>query len=122
MSNLARKLQQQQQEQKHSQPLHPPKKQSVKQTRISPGESVLWIALALMACFGGVKIINNEAQIDQVNRDVQKIQTSIHEQSKVNEDLKVQVGELSTYERIWQKAKERGLLLDENNVKVVQER
>lgn len=120
MSNLARKLQEQQQVQRQSQPLQKPKTEYVRKTRISPGESILWMALVLIICIGGVKIITNAAVIDQANRDVQNIKTTIQEQKKVNEDLKVQIGELSTYERIWQKAKERGLLLDENNVKVVQ--
>ena len=39
--------------------------------------------------------------------------------SNENVGLKVQVGELSTYERIWQKAQELGLTLNEKNVKVV---
>ena len=42
------------------------------------------------------------------------------EQQKVNSDLEVQVSELSTYERIWEKAKQLGLTLNEDNVKGVE--
>ena len=38
---------------------------------------------------------------------------------KQNNELKLQVTELSAYDRIWTKAKELGLKLNENNVKVV---
>lgn len=40
---------------------------------------------------------------------------------KANNDLKLQVSELSTYERILEKAKELGLNLKEKNVKVVEQ-
>ena len=52
---------------------------------------------------------------------MQQFQTSIEEQEKRNRDLYVQAKELSTYERILAKAKELGLTLNENNVKVVQD-
>jgi len=32
----------------------------------------------------------------------------------------MQIGELSAYDRIWEKAKEMGLKLNENNVKAVE--
>ena len=41
--------------------------------------------------------------------------------TKKNNDLNVQVSELSSYERIWAKASELGLTLVDNNVKVVQD-
>ena len=51
--------------------------------------------------------------------EIQKIESEIQDITKENVDLKVQVSELSTYERIWEKAKEFGLTLNEKNVKVV---
>ncbi|RUQ30620.1 cell division protein FtsL [Peribacillus cavernae] len=82
---------------------------------------MLLCALALSIALVGVKIVSNQSNIYQTNKDIQQVEASITEQVKVNNDLKVQVGELSTYERIWKKAAELGLMLNENNVKVVQE-
>jgi cell division protein FtsL len=81
---------------------------------------VLGLAFAGMVCFGAIHMISNQSQIYQVNKQIQQVQTSIKEQQKVNSDLNVQVSELSTYERILAKAKSMGLVLNENNVKVVQ--
>ena len=54
-------------------------------------------------------------------KQIQQADASIQEQTKVNEDLKVQVKELSEYERLWKKAEEFGFKRNENNVKVVQQ-
>ena len=99
----------------------PYKRLLYEKSKISIGELVLLCALALMVSIVGVKIISNQAAIYQVNKEIQQADASIQKQAKVNEDLKVQVKELSEYERIWKKAEEFGLKRNENNVKVVQQ-
>lgn len=119
MSNLARKFQQQQQVERTV------KEQSHVKTKkhwLTPGEKIIGVVFTGLFCFGAVHLISNQAEIYQVNSDIQEVQASIKEQEKVNSDLKIQVSELSTYERIWEKAKEMGLVLNENNVKVVHEK
>ncbi|WHY02284.1 cell division protein FtsL [Neobacillus sp. DY30] len=119
MSNLARKFQQQQHVERTVQ------EHSIVKTKkhwLTPGEKIIGIVFTGLVCFGAVNLISNQAEIYQVNREIQEIQTSINEVEKVNSDLQVQVSELSTYERIWEKAKEMGLVLNENNVKVVHEK
>lgn len=118
MSNLARELEQQKRHKNLV--VQEPKKAIVKKSWLTPGEKLLGLAFAGIVCFGAVHIISNEAKIYQANKDIQEIQTSIKDQQKVNGDLQVQVNELSQYERIWNKAKQMGLQLNENNVKVVQ--
>ncbi len=119
MGNLARKYQQQQQvvpteqEQRNGNP---------KKYLLTPGEKILGLAFAGMVCFGAIHLISNQAEIYQVNKDIQDVQTTMKEQQKVNSDLQVQVSELSNYQRIWDKAKKMGLALNENNVKVVQQK
>ncbi|PLS16838.1 cell division protein FtsL [Bacillus sp. M6-12] len=81
----------------------------------------LLLLLTLLIAAAGVKIVSNQSAIYDTNKDIQKMESSIDEQVKVNNDLEVQVSELNTYERIWKKAAELGLMLNENNVKVVQE-
>lgn len=119
MGNLARKLQQEQQ-QKQQQVQSP---EIVRKNRfgISPGEKILGITFCAALCFGAVQIISNQASIYEINKDIQETTSLIQTQTKINADLGMQVEELSTYERIWAKAKEIGLKLNENNVKVVHE-
>ncbi|QNG58879.1 cell division protein FtsL [Metabacillus idriensis] len=121
MSNLAVKIQQQRQEQ-HKQ--MPEQQQSVVITRrptITVGEKVMIVAFLSLLLFAAVQIVSNSVTVYQSNIEIQKIETKIQDQQKINSDLTVQVKELSTYERIWAKAKELGLTLNQNNVKVVNE-
>lgn len=117
MSSIAKRIQEQQQseQQKTVQTV------VIHKAKISFGEMVLLCVLALAIAFAGVKIISNQSAIYQTNKEIQQTETAIDEQIKVTNDLAVQVDELSTYERIWKKAAELGLMLNENNVKVVQE-
>lgn len=122
MSNLARKLQQ---EQEHNRRYHKektPKKSKVTKSWFSPGEKILGLLFGVALCIGGIHIITNQATIYNMNKSIQETENSIQEQKKVNNDLKMQVSELSTYDRIIAKAKDLGLKLNENNVKVVQEK
>jgi cell division protein FtsL len=116
LSNLARKYQEQQQTEQKVQ-----KKSQIriKKSWLTPGEKIIGLAFAGFVCFGAVHIISNQAEIYGVNKDIQIIETKVSEQQKVNSDLQVQISELSAYDRIYKKAKEMGLIKDENNVKVV---
>lgn len=118
MSNLARKLQQENQhqmEQKQS------NKKVIKHSKsfISPGEKVLGIVFAAMICFGGVKIIGNQSEIYQVNKDIQVAESSITKMEKSNKELDMQVKDLSSFERIRDIAEKLGLDFSKDNVKVV---
>jgi cell division protein FtsL len=120
MSNLARELQEQQKEQQ-TQDIQK-QKRAVKKSWLTPGEKFLSLAFAGLVCLGAIQMISNQAKIYNVNEDIQQVQSSIKDQQKVNGDLKVQVSKLSNYNRIADKAKKMGLELNENNVKVVQEK
>ncbi|MCM3768023.1 MULTISPECIES: cell division protein FtsL [Bacillaceae] len=119
MSNLARSLGQQQ---RVEQTVHQGREVKIKKSWLTPGEKIIGVAFAGIICFGAVHLISNQAKIYEVNQEIQAIEAQVKEQKKVNSDLKVQVSELSTYERIYEKAKQMGLVLNENNVKVVQEK
>jgi cell division protein FtsL len=120
MGNLARSLQHQQQHEMQKEVQKQQREEKKSSLWLTPGEKVLGLAFAGMVCFGAIHIISNQSHIYQVNKQIQQVQSSIKEQQKVNSDLNVQVSELSTYERILAKAKKMGLVLNENNVKVVQ--
>jgi cell division protein FtsL len=122
MSNLARKyqLEKQFEHQKDGQAQYFPVKE--KRFSLTPGEKVLGVLFGLMVCFLAVQMISAQASIYETNKEIVSLDIAIGEQEKVNNDLKMLVSELSTYERIWEKARELGLKLNENNVKVVQDR
>jgi len=117
MSNLARKLQEEQKRQTVQAP------QKIKKTDswLSPGEKILSIAFCATLCIGAVHIISNQAAIYELNKDIQNTSAQLEDQQKINNDLKMQVGELSTPDRIRSMAEKLGLKLNDNNVKVVQE-
>lgn len=121
MGNLARKLQQEQQQKSLQKQMNAPKPAKSNKYGLSPGEKILGLTFCVALCFGAVQIVSNQASIYEINKDIQETSALIQTQERVNADLGMQVEELSTYERIWAKAKELGLKLNENNVKVVQD-
>ncbi|MBO1510523.1 cell division protein FtsL [Metabacillus bambusae] len=122
MSNLAMKLEQQRQEKQQQQ--HMPVSEPIiikRRASITNGEKILMILVVGLFIIGAVNIVTNSYTVYQANIEIQKTEAKIEEQTKLNSDLHVQVEELSTYDRIWEKAKDLGLKLDQNNVKSVQE-
>ncbi|BBW96801.1 hypothetical protein GsuE55_16340 [Geobacillus subterraneus] len=89
--------------------------------RLSLAEKLLFVSFFLFVVYAAVHIVANQVRLYELNRHVQQLEATIGEQKKANNDLYVEVQRLSAYERILQKAKELGLSLDENRVKVVQE-
>jgi cell division protein FtsL len=122
MSNLARELEHQQRQQEQQMQEIQKQKRAVRKSWLTPGEKFLSLAFAGLVCLGAVQMISNQAKIYKVNEDIQNVQSSIKDHQKVNSDLKVQVSKLSNYNRISDKAKKMGLELNENNVKVVQDK
>lgn len=108
-------------EQRH--PAAPPSPKPRRKQRFRPSlaEKLLFMLFFLFVFYAAVHIVSNQVRIYELNKGVQKLEASIDEQKKENNDLYVEVQRLSAYERILQKAKELGLSLNENHVKVVQE-
>ncbi|ANB58777.1 cell division protein FtsL [Anoxybacillus sp. B7M1] len=119
MSNTAVKVQEKQQQHSSVRPQTKPKRKL--KLRLTLGEKIVLFSFLLFAFYSSVKIISNQVTIYQVNKHIQQLEGTMDEQKKRNNDLYVEVQQLSTYERILEKAKELGLTLNENNVKVVQE-
>ncbi|MBN8191560.1 cell division protein FtsL [Bacillus sp. NTK074B] len=122
MSNLARNYEQQKVEKSYqSVQARPQRLNEERRSVVTPGEKILVAIFAMVFCFLAVQIVSTQAAIYDVNKEVQNVETTIEKQEKANNDLKLQVSELSTYERILEKAKELGLNLKEKNVKVVEQ-
>ena len=63
--------------------------------------------------------IQVQSEVRSTSTDTYGLEKKIDATAKENTDLSIQVSELSTYERIWEKAEELGLKLNEQNIKVV---
>ncbi|MEK4093460.1 cell division protein FtsL [Viridibacillus sp. FSL R5-0477] len=86
---------------------------------LSKGERVLLVAMVTIIALLSVMNLNTQSAINTTSVEIQNIENKIDETKKQNAELSIEVSELSTYERIWNKAKELGLKLNEKNVKVV---
>ncbi|WP_165820751.1 cell division protein FtsL [Pueribacillus theae] len=94
----------------------------VEKGRITKGEVVLLAILAITFFLASVFVISNYSSINSINRDIQAVQTEIDAKTRENQDLELQVTELSDPDRIFNIAKnELGLELNEENVKVITE-
>lgn len=107
-----------------SQPMTPyvpaERKQKKRSTRIfTKGEYMLMIFFCAIVAGFAVMLLNTQSTIQATHKEIQAIESKIEETKKENTDLSIQVSELSTYDRIWEKAKELGLEFDKQNVKVV---
>ena len=101
-------------------PQETPVRQPVRKKKlVTKGEKILYASFLAMSIFSSILIIQNESSIRTATLEIQSIEQSAEEVQKQNSDLRVQIGELSTYERIWSEAKSLGLTLNEQNVKVV---
>ena len=93
----------------------------IRKRKITAGEKILYVMLAIFLFAVSVKIIANQYSLYVLNKEIVTTENAVEEQTKVNNDLNVEISELSRYERIWERASKLGLTLDENNVKVVQD-
>ncbi|ALC86150.1 MULTISPECIES: cell division protein FtsL [Bacillaceae] len=102
-------------------PEQPQIKKPTKQAKkiLTKGERFLLIGLLSAVTILALMIIQTQTAVRSTNADIQLMEKQIDNVSKENTDLSIQVSELSTYERIWKKAEELGLKLNEQNVKVV---
>ena len=90
-----------------------------KKKRLMVGDYILFAVFALGLVLFTSVALQKQAAVASLNKENHKISMDIEKIEKENEELTIQVGEKSTYERIWQTAKERGLNLNEGDVKVV---
>ncbi|MBS4217846.1 cell division protein FtsL [Bacillus sp. FJAT-49711] len=118
MSNLARKHYQQHIE--TQQPTQVQVKTIRRHAKITPGEKFLSILLVAFVIVMAVQIISAQTKIYEVNKNIEDVKSAIFEQQKINGDLESQVKELSSNERVMKIARKSGLDLDENNVRVVE--
>ncbi|MBM7701767.1 cell division protein FtsL [Metabacillus iocasae] len=121
MENVAYQVKENQHQHQHQEQKQSKRILKKQRRRISIGEKFIYVGFFAMLLFGAVQIVSNQAALYGVNANIQELEGQIDQQERVNNELKLEVVELSTYERIWTEAKKLGLDLNENNVKVVKD-
>ncbi|MBY0598425.1 cell division protein FtsL [Bacillus bingmayongensis] len=117
MTNLAVKYKQQQ-VQEHVQSQAPQQKVQPKaKTKITRIEKLLYVAFIGFLLYACVAFIGNKAGLYQVDAEAAKIENTIVNQQKTNQELQAEVEKLKRYERVAEIAKKHGLEINANNVK-----
>lgn len=88
-------------------------------SRVTKLEKLLMIGMVAVITVIAVMNLNVQSSINSTTVEIQKTENNIDDVKKQNSELSMEVSELSTYDRIWKKAKAMGLKLNEKNVKVV---
>lgn len=88
-------------------------------SRVTKLEKLLLIGMVAVITVIAVMNLNVQSSINSTTVEIQKTENNIDDVKKQNSELSMEVSELSTYDRIWKKAKAMGLKLNEKNVKVV---
>ncbi|KAB8138646.1 cell division protein FtsL [Gracilibacillus oryzae] len=98
------------------------KKQVVVHKRwVTRGEKFIYTVCAGILIATLTYMVHFSSTLDQLNRDIQKINTDISSQETMNKNLSYKVKELSQPERIIANAKEHGLELKNSQVKQADE-
>lgn len=88
-------------------------------SKVTKIEKMLMILMMATITVIAVMNLNTQSSINSTSIEMQKTEGNIEQLKKQNSELSIEVSELSTYDRIWKKAKAMGLKLNEKNVKVV---
>ncbi|HHU19164.1 MAG TPA: cell division protein FtsL [Bacilli bacterium] len=89
----------------------------VNSRKITLGEKILACIFGACMSLALIFMVSYNANIDSLNRDVQRLEREIAEQQTINENLSHQAMEYSNPERILMIAKENGLNIQNTQVK-----
>ncbi|MEB8206658.1 cell division protein FtsL [Mammaliicoccus sciuri] len=99
-----------------------PQKKKVKKTRvvgISRIEKVVYISLITMIALISIYMLSLKMDAYNNKTQIAELDSKIEQQQTTNSDLKTESMKQSSYERIYEKAEDYGLKLNNDNVKVV---
>jgi|SRR5690606_20158330 cell division protein FtsL len=88
---------------------------------ITKGEKVIYSFICLLFICFGIFIVSYSSSLDQLNREVQTIESKVQEQQIKNEGLTFEKKELSRPERIISIAEKNGLKIQDTKVKQAKE-
>jgi len=99
-----------------------PQKIKVKKTKvvgISRIEKVVYISLITMIALISIYMLSLKMDAYNNKTQIAELDSKIEQQQTTNSDLKTESMKQSSYERIYEKAEDYGLKLNNDNVKVV---
>ncbi|WP_239703130.1 MULTISPECIES: cell division protein FtsL [unclassified Mammaliicoccus] len=99
-----------------------PQKKKVKKTKvvgISRIEKVVYISLITMIALISIYMLSLKMDAYNNKTQIEELDSKIEQQQTTNSDLKTESMKQSSYERIYEKAEDYGLKLNNDNVKVV---
>ncbi|MEB6247280.1 cell division protein FtsL [Mammaliicoccus sciuri] len=99
-----------------------PQKKKVKKTKvvgISRIEKVVYISLITMIALISIYMLSLKMDAYNSKTQIAELDSKIEQQQTTNSDLKTESMKQSSYERIYEKAEDYGLKLNNDNVKVV---
>ncbi|WP_085992478.1 cell division protein FtsL [Oceanobacillus senegalensis] len=91
-----------------------------KQGWITKGEKVIYSTVFLSLIVAGMFLVSYSSSTDTLNRELQSLEQTVKHQRITNEGLALEKKELSRPERILEIAKERGLKIQEAEVRQAQ--
>lgn len=99
-----------------------PQKKKVKKAKvvgISRIEKVVYISLITMIALISIYMLSLKMDAYNNKTQIAELDSKIEQQQTTNSDLKTESMKQSSYERIYEKAEDYGLKLNNDNVKVV---
>ncbi|UXV31341.1 cell division protein FtsL [Mammaliicoccus sciuri] len=99
-----------------------PQKKKVKKAKvvgISRIEKVVYISLITMIALISIYMLSLKMDAYNNKTQIAELDSKIEQQQTTNSDLKTESMKQSSYERIYEKAEDYGLRLNNDNVKVV---
>ncbi|HCN60620.1 MULTISPECIES: cell division protein FtsL [Mammaliicoccus] len=101
--------------------LEPQKKKvtKTKVVRISRIEKIVYISLITMIALISIYMLSLKMDAYNNKTQIAELDSKIEQQQTTNSDLKTESMKQSSYERIYEKAEDYGLKLNNDNVKVV---
>lgn len=99
-----------------------PQKKKVKKTKvvgISRIEKIVYISLITMIALISIYMLSLKMDAYNNKTQIAELDSKIEQQQTTNSDLKTESMKQSSYERIYEKAEDYGLKLNNDNVKVV---
>lgn len=95
------------------------KKEKKRQVFLSKFERFMY-RLCIFSIVGLIiLIVCSETSLAQINVEVQKLNTKVEEQKKVNESLEMKIDEMTSLENIKEVSDEYGLSYNSDNIKTI---
>ncbi|WP_462420421.1 cell division protein FtsL [Salinicoccus sp. Marseille-QA3877] len=87
---------------------------------IKRGEALVYVMLMIMITIAAVFVLSSKMEAYKMQSEITNIESEIATKNGEIDELNTEVTHLASYDRIYEKAAELGLDLDNSNVKVVE--